>query len=138
MGFSRKAQKFTKSETFLGMESVWLPRKIFTKENPYHVGPSHVSEIFLVQNGGNCSFMNHACFFFPQKVFLVLLRCLFFFISRLSNCGDRESGFICRVGIDIPTIEVRFEHLNVEAEAHEGSRALPTLINFCTNIVEVS
>ncbi|KAI6671954.1 hypothetical protein NL676_006839 [Syzygium grande] len=51
------------------------------------------------------------------------------FLLKLKNRIDR-------VGIDVPTIEVRFEHLNVEAEAHEGSRALPTLINFCTNILE--
>ncbi|KAL0010567.1 hypothetical protein SO802_005675 [Lithocarpus litseifolius] len=41
-----------------------------------------------------------------------------------------------RVGITIPTIEVHFEHLNVEAEAHVGSRALPTVLNFPVNIVE--
>ncbi|XP_056166397.1 pleiotropic drug resistance protein 1-like [Syzygium oleosum] len=51
------------------------------------------------------------------------------FLLKLRNRIDR-------VGLDIPTIEVRFEHLNVEAEAHEGSRALPTVINFCTNILE--
>ncbi|KAJ1376743.1 P-loop containing nucleoside triphosphate hydrolase, partial [Sesbania bispinosa] len=43
---------------------------------------------------------------------------------------------IDRVGIDLPTIEVRFEHLNIEAEAHVGSRALPTFTNFMVNIVE--
>ncbi|MED6120622.1 transcription factor [Stylosanthes scabra] len=43
---------------------------------------------------------------------------------------------IDRVGIDIPTIEVRFEHLNVEAEARVGSRALPTFMNFAINLVE--
>ncbi|XLU29329.1 hypothetical protein S245_065395, partial [Arachis hypogaea] len=43
---------------------------------------------------------------------------------------------IDRVGINIPTIEARFEHLNVEAEAHVGSRALPTFFNFIVNIVE--
>ncbi|KAK4252850.1 hypothetical protein QN277_010993 [Acacia crassicarpa] len=43
---------------------------------------------------------------------------------------------IDRVGIDIPTIEVRYEHLNIEAEAHVGGRALPTFINFVTNIAE--
>ncbi|XP_061343409.1 pleiotropic drug resistance protein 1-like isoform X2 [Gastrolobium bilobum] len=43
---------------------------------------------------------------------------------------------IDRVGIDIPTIEVRFEHLNIEAEAHVGSRALPTFANFMVNIVD--
>ncbi|XP_065618258.1 pleiotropic drug resistance protein 1-like, partial [Quercus suber] len=41
-----------------------------------------------------------------------------------------------RVGIAIPTIEVHFEHLNVEAEAHVGSRALPTFLNFSVNIME--
>ncbi|XP_061343449.1 pleiotropic drug resistance protein 1-like isoform X2 [Gastrolobium bilobum] len=41
-----------------------------------------------------------------------------------------------RVGIDLPTIEVRFEHLNIEAEAHVGSRSLPTFTNFMVNIVD--
>ncbi|XP_058749298.1 pleiotropic drug resistance protein 1-like [Vicia villosa] len=43
---------------------------------------------------------------------------------------------IDRVGIDLPTIEVRFNHLNIEAEAHVGSRSLPTFSNFMVNIVE--
>ncbi|KHN07106.1 Pleiotropic drug resistance protein 1 [Glycine soja] len=43
---------------------------------------------------------------------------------------------IDRVGLEIPTIEIRFEHLNVEAEAHVGSRALPTIFNFCINLFE--
>jgi hypothetical protein len=42
-----------------------------------------------------------------------------------------------RVGLDIPTIEVRYEHLNIEAEAFVGSRALPTFINSATNVIEV-
>ncbi|WRX34809.1 ABC transporter-like [Theobroma cacao] len=41
-----------------------------------------------------------------------------------------------RVGIQLPTIEVRFEHLNVEAEAYEGNRALPTMFNFSVNVFE--
>ncbi|CAI8614404.1 unnamed protein product [Vicia faba] len=44
---------------------------------------------------------------------------------------------IDRVGINLPTIEVRFNHLNIEAEASVGSRSLPTLTNFMVNIVEV-
>jgi hypothetical protein len=44
---------------------------------------------------------------------------------------------VCRVGLDFPTIEVRFEHLNVEAEACVGSRALPTILNFSINLLEV-
>ncbi|KDP36997.1 hypothetical protein JCGZ_06053 [Jatropha curcas] len=41
-----------------------------------------------------------------------------------------------RVGIEIPTIEARFEHLNIEAEAFVGNRALPTFVNFSVNILE--
>ncbi|KAL6344933.1 hypothetical protein AAG906_006696 [Vitis piasezkii] len=44
---------------------------------------------------------------------------------------------IDRVGLDIPTVEVRFEHLTVDAEAYVGSRALPTIFNFSANILEV-
>ncbi|KAK9266288.1 hypothetical protein L1049_001810 [Liquidambar formosana] len=45
---------------------------------------------------------------------------------------------IDRVGIDMPKVEVRYEHLTIDAEAYVGSRALPTFINFCSNIVEVT
>ncbi|XP_074586920.1 ABC transporter G family member 36-like [Curcuma longa] len=41
-----------------------------------------------------------------------------------------------RVGIDLPTIEVRYEHLSVEAEAHVGGRGMPTLINATLNVLE--
>ncbi|KAE8730781.1 Pleiotropic drug resistance protein 3 [Hibiscus syriacus] len=41
-----------------------------------------------------------------------------------------------RVGLDMPTIEVQFEHLSVEAEAYVGSRALPTIFNFTANVLE--
>ncbi|KAG2700044.1 hypothetical protein I3760_07G215100 [Carya illinoinensis] len=41
-----------------------------------------------------------------------------------------------RVGLEFPTIEVRFEHLYVEAEAYVGSRALPTIFNYCVNMLE--
>ncbi|XXG64025.1 hypothetical protein AAC387_Pa05g2088 [Persea americana] len=43
---------------------------------------------------------------------------------------------IHQVGIEVPTIEVRFEHLNVEAEAYVGSRALPSLLNITFNTIE--
>ncbi|MCO5606348.1 hypothetical protein L7F22_060536 [Adiantum nelumboides] len=38
-----------------------------------------------------------------------------------------------KVGIELPKIEVRLEHLAVEAEVHVGNRALPTLPNFMIN-----
>ncbi|XP_050281944.1 pleiotropic drug resistance protein 2-like isoform X2 [Quercus robur] len=41
-----------------------------------------------------------------------------------------------RVGIDIPKIEVRFEHLSIEGDAYVGARALPTLLNSYLNSIE--
>lgn len=43
---------------------------------------------------------------------------------------------INRVGLEIPAIEVRFEHLSVDAKAYVGGRALPTIFNFSANILE--
>ena len=42
-----------------------------------------------------------------------------------------------RVGLELPTIEVRFEDINVEAQVYVGRRALPTLFNFFVNVIEV-
>lgn len=41
-----------------------------------------------------------------------------------------------RVGIELPTVQVRFEHLTVEADCFVGSRALPTLPNATLNAAE--
>ncbi|KAF3635181.1 Pleiotropic drug resistance protein 1 [Capsicum annuum] len=43
---------------------------------------------------------------------------------------------IDRVGLELPTIEVRYEHLNIVADAYVGSKALPTFANFMTNFLE--
>jgi hypothetical protein len=58
--------------------------------------------------------------------------------SLLSCCCCRwiEELLCCRVGIDMPTIEVRFEHLNVEAEVRVGSSGIPTVLNSITNTLE--
>ena len=42
-----------------------------------------------------------------------------------------------RVGLEFPTIEVRYEHLNINAEAYVGSRGLPTFLNSIINVLEV-
>ncbi|XP_072991166.1 ABC transporter G family member 39-like [Typha latifolia] len=42
-----------------------------------------------------------------------------------------------RVGIDYPTIEVRFENLNIDAEAYVGNRGIPTFLNFFVNKIMV-
>ncbi|XP_058226805.1 pleiotropic drug resistance protein 1-like [Rhododendron vialii] len=65
-------------------------------------------------------------------------------IERLVRIADEDNeklllklkGRIDRVGIVIPTIEVKFEHLNVDAEAYVGSRASPTFINYSVNMLE--
>nr|KJB56641.1 hypothetical protein B456_009G129000 [Gossypium raimondii] len=51
------------------------------------------------------------------------------FLLKLKNRIDR-------VGIDLPTIEVRYENLNIEAEAFVGTSALPSVLNFITSIFE--
>ncbi|KAA8516690.1 hypothetical protein F0562_016804 [Nyssa sinensis] len=51
------------------------------------------------------------------------------FLRKLRNRSDR-------VGIEVPKIEVRFEHLSVEGDVHVGSRALPTLFNATLNSIE--
>ncbi|EEF46390.1 ABC transporter G family member 36 [Ricinus communis] len=43
---------------------------------------------------------------------------------------------IDKVGIQLPTVEVRYEHLTVETDCQIGSRALPTLPNAARNIAE--
>ncbi|CAN6201350.1 unnamed protein product [Urochloa humidicola] len=66
------------------------------------------------------------------------------FIERVFRVADEDNqrflqklrNRIDRVGIDLPTVEVRFEQLTVQAKCHVGSRALPTLLNTARNIAE--
>ncbi|GLT63837.1 hypothetical protein SLA2020_363700 [Shorea laevis] len=51
------------------------------------------------------------------------------FLMRLRDRTDR-------VGIEIPKVEIRFQNLSVEGDAHVGTRALPTLLNSTLNTVE--
>ncbi|KAJ8497976.1 hypothetical protein OPV22_008528 [Ensete ventricosum] len=65
-------------------------------------------------------------------------------IERLVHVADEDNerfllklkDRVDRVGIDLPTIEVRFEHLSIEAEVHVGSRGLPTILNSALNTLE--
>ncbi|KAL6655738.1 hypothetical protein ACP70R_006564 [Stipagrostis hirtigluma subsp. patula] len=64
-------------------------------------------------------------------------------LQRLAWVGDDHQRFLSkfkarvdRVGIELPKIEVRYENLNVEAEAYVGSRGLPTLLNTYANVLE--
>ncbi|KAL8189296.1 hypothetical protein R6Q57_028862 [Mikania cordata] len=66
-------------------------------------------------------------------------------LDRLVNTADEDNekfllklrNRIDRVGLDLPTIEVRFEHMTVEADVKTGSRALPSFINFHIDIFEM-
>ena len=44
----------------------------------------------------------------------------------------------CRVGIELPTVEVRYENLTIQANCYVGNRGLPTLANVVRDIVEVT
>ncbi|XP_042758861.1 pleiotropic drug resistance protein 1 isoform X1 [Lactuca sativa] len=65
-------------------------------------------------------------------------------LDRLVRIADEDNekfllklrNRIDRVGIDLPTIEVKFEHMTVEADINTGSRALPSFINFHIDIFE--
>jgi hypothetical protein len=39
--------------------------------------------------------------------------------------------------MELPKVEVRFQHLFVNADVYFGARALPTLFNFARNVFEV-
>ncbi|XP_059626494.1 ABC transporter G family member 31-like [Cornus florida] len=41
-----------------------------------------------------------------------------------------------RVGLEVPTVEVRFENLNIRVNVQVGSRALPTLVNYARDSIE--
>ncbi|OEL16174.1 ABC transporter G family member 42 [Dichanthelium oligosanthes] len=66
------------------------------------------------------------------------------FIERVFRVADEDNqrflqklrNRIDRVGIELPTVEVRFEQLTVQAKCHVGSRALPTLLNTARNVAE--
>ncbi|KAG5249761.1 pleiotropic drug resistance protein [Salix suchowensis] len=65
-------------------------------------------------------------------------------LERLVKVADEDNekflwklkNRIERVGIEFPTIEIRYENLNIEAEAYVGSSALPSFAKFCLNILE--
>ncbi|KAA8541752.1 hypothetical protein F0562_022904 [Nyssa sinensis] len=66
------------------------------------------------------------------------------FIDRIFKVAEEDNekflkkfrNRIDKVGITLPTVEVRFEHLSIEADCYIGDRALPTLPNAARNIAE--
>ncbi|PHU15684.1 Pleiotropic drug resistance protein 1 [Capsicum chinense] len=65
-------------------------------------------------------------------------------IDRLVKVADEDNekfllklrDRVDRAGMVLPSVEVRYEHLNIEADAYIGSRALPTFTNFINNFLE--
>jgi ABC-type multidrug transport system ATPase subunit len=65
-------------------------------------------------------------------------------LERLVKVAEEDNeGFLLkvrervdRVGLDIPTIEVRYQNLKIDAEAFVGGRALPSFVNAVTNVIE--
>ncbi|KAF7135728.1 hypothetical protein RHSIM_Rhsim08G0227200 [Rhododendron simsii] len=66
------------------------------------------------------------------------------FIDRLFRVAEEDNekflkkfrNRIDKVGINLPTVEVRFEHLTIEADCYIGDRALPSLANAVRNTAE--
>ncbi|XP_077242370.1 pleiotropic drug resistance protein 1-like [Tasmannia lanceolata] len=67
-------------------------------------------------------------------------------VDRLVNIADQDNEFfvqklrgrIDRVGITLPEVEIRFEHLSIDADVYVGGRAMPTLLNSTLNTIESS
>ncbi|KAH7657666.1 P-loop containing nucleoside triphosphate hydrolase protein [Dioscorea alata] len=66
---------------------------------------------------------------FIERVFKVAEEDNERFLKKLRNRIDK-------VGIQLPTVEVRFEHVTIQAKCHVGNRALPTLANTARDIAE--
>ncbi|KAF1002269.1 hypothetical protein AG4045_002333 [Apium graveolens] len=66
------------------------------------------------------------------------------FIDKLFKVAEEDNerflmklrDRVDKVGITLPTVEVRYEHLTIEADCFIGDRALPTLPNTVRNIFE--
>lgn len=85
-----------------------------------------------------CVNFKHFLFLFFDLEFCLFNVTIFFFLVqkawKVVIINSKASTFyFCRVGIELPTIEVRFENLSIEAKCHVGGRALPTLYNVFRN-----
>ncbi|KAK9054719.1 hypothetical protein SSX86_025798 [Deinandra increscens subsp. villosa] len=66
------------------------------------------------------------------------------FIDKIFKDAEEDNGRflkkfrdrVDKVGISLPTVEVRFENLSIEADCYIGDRALPTLLNAARNSFE--
>lgn len=84
--------------------------------------PALYVSVFFLFDDVSASKFQHPCTVFLSCVSL---------LTWSSNC------VACRVHLEFPKIEVRFQNLTVDAYVHVGSRALPTIPNFLCNLTEV-
>lgn len=69
----------------------------------------------------------------------MIIQQLFDFFCLLMSCWYSNSIHVhCSVSLEFPKVEVRFQHLKVDALVHVGSRALPTIPNFIFDMTEVN
>jgi hypothetical protein len=57
--------------------------------------------------------------------------------ALISDFFNLLAAYCDRVGMDNPTIEVRFERLGIEAEAPVGNKSVPTFLSFFSNSIMV-
>lgn len=50
---------------------------------------------------------------------------------------NANQRILSRVGLEIPKVEVRYENLTISTNVKVGSRALPTLLNYGYDVIEV-
>nr|XP_043614573.1 ABC transporter G family member 35-like [Erigeron canadensis] len=66
------------------------------------------------------------------------------FINKVFKIAEEDNGRflkkfkdrVDKVGISLPTVEVRFQNLTIEADCYIGNRALPSLPNAARNAIE--
>ncbi|KAH0450239.1 hypothetical protein IEQ34_020931 [Dendrobium chrysotoxum] len=66
------------------------------------------------------------------------------FIDRILRTADEDNAAFLKklrhridnAGVQLPTVEVRFENITIRANCHVGTRALPTLLNESINLIE--
>ena len=80
-----------------------------------------------------CSALLHHRGLSPRSLFVALALLLI----QKGNPVQRLSSRLCRVNIPFPSVEIRFENVSTEAEVYVGDRALPTLVNYTRNIIDV-
>ena len=58
-------------------------------------------------------------------------------LGLLHHIANAQLLHGCRAGVQVPTVEVRFDNISVNTSVYVGSRALPSVINSYRNIMEV-